>query len=425
MNRNSIVILFASALLLFCSVSSAHVWEGTIDYPVDEDSLFTDYMSNELSLSRIDTLATSMSADVDSIVITGTASPEGKEQYNIELASKRVLTFRDYLINNYPQLDSTTVRTTTHVFMWEELLDTLKADTLLADSAAVLKILESEHRSNLNKTWTLRTHYQDSYHYINDTYLKYLRQGSVKVFYRSAVPVLAVPQQVTQDTVCNDTVCNDTVVRRRELMSVKTNLLYYGAYIPGYDKWCPIPNVQIEFYPRRGHFTYGLSLEFPWWSDYDAHKYFQIRNYQFDTRYYFRGHDDDINRAAFKGTFVNAYVHAGLGSICFDANRGWIGEGLGAGLGIGYVLPVGKSQHWRLEFAAQFGAVWCRYDKYQYESPVEPREHDNLYYYKWTGDAELFRERMYRWLWIGPTRIAISLSTDMIFRKSDKKDSGK
>lgn len=66
---------------------------------------------------------------------------------------------------------------------------------------------------------------------------------------------------------------------RREVLSVKTNLLFDFAYMPGYDRFCPIPNVAIEFYPLHGHFTYGLSFDGPWWQHYDAHKYFQVRNY--------------------------------------------------------------------------------------------------------------------------------------------------
>lgn len=36
---------------------------------------------------------------------------------------------------------------------------------------------------------------------------------------------------------------------RKEYLSVKTNLLFYGVYMPGYNRWCPIPNVAVEYYP--------------------------------------------------------------------------------------------------------------------------------------------------------------------------------
>ena len=39
---------------------------------------------------------------------------------------------------------------------------------------------------------------------------------------------------------------------RRELLSIKTNLLFDFAYMPGYDRFCPIPTVAIEYYPLYG-----------------------------------------------------------------------------------------------------------------------------------------------------------------------------
>lgn len=214
-------------------------------------------------------------------------------------------------------------------------------------------------------------------------------------------------------------------VPRREFLSVKTNLLFDFAYVPGYNRWCPIPNVAIEYYPMRGHFTYGASFDCPWWQHYDDHKYFQIRNYQFETRYYLRS--GSIERrtpgegAAFRGLYFSAYAHVALYGICFDADNGWEGEALGGGLGVGFVLPLSRNGHWRMEFAAQVGILYSGYDPYQFENPVNPDYRDGLYYYKWTGRKADFRERQYRFTWIGPTRAAITISYDLLYRKWKKK----
>ena len=215
---------------------------------------------------------------------------------------------------------------------------------------------------------------------------------------------------------------------RREMLSVKTNLLFYGVYMPGYGKWCPIPNVAVEYYPLRGHFTFGGSFDFPWWQNYWGHKYFQVRNYQLETRYYLRS--GSIKRrpegkgAAFKGWYLQAYGHVALFGICFDENRGWVGEGLGGGLGVGYVMPISKKGHWRLEFQLQAGVFHCGYDPYQYENPVNPAYRDHLYYYKWTDKPALFKERQYRFTWIGPTRVGVTLTYDLLYRKARKKTDG-
>lgn len=215
---------------------------------------------------------------------------------------------------------------------------------------------------------------------------------------------------------------------RRELLSVKTNLLFYGVYMPGYNRWCPIPNIAVEYYPLRGHFTYGASFDCPWWQNYWGHKYFQVRNYQLETRYYFRRGDIELRPegkgAAFKGFYLQAYAHATLFGICFDRNRGWVGEGGGAGLGLGYVMPLSKKGHWRMEFQLQAGFFFCVYDPYQFENLINLDYHDNLYYYRWTQKPGLFKKRQYRSTWIGPTRVGVTLSYDLFYRKARKKTDG-
>ena len=211
---------------------------------------------------------------------------------------------------------------------------------------------------------------------------------------------------------------------RRELLSVKTNLLFDFAYMPGYDRFCPIPNVAVEYYPLHGHFTYGASFDGPWWQHYKAHKYFQLRNYQLHTRYYFRNGDIALRKpgegAAFKGLFVSAYAHAYLYNICFGEKRGWEGEGWGAGLGIGYVMPLSKKEHWRLEFGLQAGFFQTNYDPYQWRCPVDPDKDPERYYYKWYGDAKDFKKRQHRYSWLGPTRLEVTLSYDLLHRKRNQ-----
>ena len=212
---------------------------------------------------------------------------------------------------------------------------------------------------------------------------------------------------------------------RRELMSVKTNLLFDLAYMPGYNRFCPIPNVAIEYYPLHGHFTYGASFDTPWWKHYSKHKYFQLRNYQVHTRYYLRRGDIEERKpgegAAFKGFFFSAYALAYLYNICFSEKRGWEGEGWGAGIGAGYVMPIDRKEHWRLEFGLQAGFLNTRYDPYQWRCPVDGDKDRQVYYYKWYGDAKDYKKRQYRYTWMGPTRLEVSLSYDILYRKSKRK----
>ena len=216
----------------------------------------------------------------------------------------------------------------------------------------------------------------------------------------------------------------DTVtvrMARRELLAVKTNMLMYGVYMPGgYNRWCPMPNVAVEYFPWHGHFTFGASLDFPWWRDYGSHKFFEVRNYQVEARYYLR--PADLTRSpAYRGFYVQGYAHGGLFEIGFNADKGWRGHGFGAGIGAGYVTPISRNGHWRLEFAVQVGWLTCKYDPFQYQNPVNPDYKDDLYYYKWTLPADQFRPLRYRFNWLGPTRVGITLSYDLLYRRIKKR----
>lgn len=215
-------------------------------------------------------------------------------------------------------------------------------------------------------------------------------------------------------------------VPRREVLSIKTNMLLYGFYLPGgYNRWCPIPNIAVEYYPLHGHFTYGGSIDFPWWQSYNKFKFFEVRNYQLEARYYFRSGDIDRRLpgegAAFRGWFLQGYINAGLFNICFDKDTGYEGEYLGAGVGGGYVLPLTRKGHWKLEFSLQVGFMYGIYDPYQFENLVNPDYHDKRYYYRWSGNADDFKARQYRFSWIGPTRVGITLTYDLLYLRWKKK----
>ncbi|MBR4533686.1 MAG: DUF3575 domain-containing protein [Bacteroidaceae bacterium] len=246
------------------------------------------------------------------------------------------------------------------------------------------------------------------------------------------VTPFVIPQPQHSGTTVVTTPATDLLTERqprREVLAIKSNLLFDFAYVPGYDRWCPIPNIALEFFPLHGHFTFGASFDGPWWQHYHEYKFFQIRNYQLEARYYIRSGDILRNPpgkgAAFRGFYLQAYTHLGLFGICFDENRGWVGEGLGAGIGLGYVLPLSRKGHWRLEFGIQAGFFACKYDPYQYEyigvPGYEDYPHDDLYYYKYYGDPSLFKERQYRFTWFGPTRVGITLSYDLLYRRNRKK----
>ena len=407
------------------------------------------------------------SLELVAIVIRGAASPEGPYWNNKRLAQNRTKALTDFITarlvfkgetDSLDHQNSTLPKAITQDYDIEDYRSLCIAMKKAADpdydyvKGVCDKYLANNDERHLKST-LMYAQGGKLWRRLLRTYYPQLRSARIMLFFRKykepvvPEPVKPDPEVVpvepeepdfitTSDTIFVDESGRDKLIARKKLLAVKTNLLLDLAYMPGYDRWCPIPNIAFEYYPLHGHFTYGASFDMPWWQDYDAHKYFQFRNYQLEARYYWNGankahetHEtyetyeanEAYNRKAYTGFYLQGYAHTAVFGICLDANRGWVGEGVGAGIGAGYVMPLSRSGHWKLELGLQLGFFRCQYDPYRYENPVNSALHDNLYYYKWTRKASLFKERQYRWSWLGPTRIGITLSYDLLYRRIQKK----
>ncbi len=377
---------------------------------------------------------------LDRLIIRGAASPEGPYKWNKALSERRAQALFDIVKEHsiFPLNEHSTRIEIAEDYIYLLMLMKERGDK---DYDAVAHIVEQyidNDQARLKEELKKYDRGRLWWRLLRD-YFPELRAARVVMVFKkfhdfsTAVPI---EPDHTALTVQQDSLLPPPALRmptadmdfmelpRRELLSVKTNLLLDLAYMPGYNRFCPIPNVAIEYYPFRGHFTLGASFDCPWWQNYAAHKYFQVRNYQIETRYYFKSGDVDRvgygNGPAFRGWYLQAYGHMGLYNICFDADRGWEGEGWGAGLGTGYVMPISKSGRWRLEFGLQVGYFQTRYDPYQWLCPVDGPAGGDKYYYKWTGAPEDFKTRQHRFTWIGPTRVGITLSYDLLYRKNGR-----
>ena len=370
------------------------------------------------------------------LVVRGAASPEGPVPNNRMLGRRRVDTLASFLRARLRIPVDESSFTTDAVTEDYRLLLAMMRRAGDADLEIVQRLCDRHlprYEYTLLKRSLQRVQGGRLWQRLLREYFPELRAARVVLFFESAKPVEVTepsepsePSEVTEPSEPHKPYTPyELKLPRREFLSVKTNLLFDFAYMPGYNRWCPIPNIAVEYYPMKGHFTYGFSFDCPWWQHYHDYKFFQIRNYQVESRYYFRSGSIDKNLpgegAAFRGFYLQAYAHVGLFGICFDEHHGWEGEGLGAGIGAGYVLPLSRDGHWRLEFALQAGFLFCGYDPYQYENTINPDYHDDLYYYKWNGRAADFKKRQYRFSWFGPTRIGITLSYDLLYRRWKKK----
>lgn len=199
------------------------------------------------------------------------------------------------------------------------------------------------------------------------------------------------------------------VFERRHLLALRTNLLHDGLYMPQFG-WAPSVNAQLEYYPLDGHYTYNAGFTWSNHRHWSSQEFFQVRDAQLELRRYFRGGGD------FTGFYLGAYAQGSVYGIGLSKTKGWEGEGGGAGLSIGYVMPLCKKGNWRLEVMAAFGGFVTRYDPYVYGNPVTDTE-DGDYYYDYLGSASAFKKRNHQFTWFGPTNLGIQITYDILYRK--------
>lgn len=197
--------------------------------------------------------------------------------------------------------------------------------------------------------------------------------------------------------------------KRRHLIAARTNLLHDLLYVPQFG-WAYGGNIQLEYYPLRGHYTYNAGFTFTNHRHWEKSKFFQMRDVQLELRRYFKG------GGQFLGTYLGLYAQGNKYGIGFSQTKGWEGEGGGAGLTLGHTCRLNKKGSLRLEFSASVGLYITRYDPYIYGNPLSGVK-DGLYYYDYYGNTSDFRKRNHQFTWLGPTNAGIHLTYDIIYRK--------
>ena len=311
------------------------------------------------------------------IVIRGAASPEGPYSFNKMLSEKRGKALSDFVKQriSFSDFRNATIKRLSEDYVTEDYRSLCIAMKQAGDPnynyvKDLCDYYLGKNDEKRLKQALMKVQQGRLWKHLLKTYFPELRAARFMLFFRQ-LPQVTLDPQILRETILPpmqqpelpvpmlSALPREEFLLRKKMLSVKTNLLLYGAYIPGYDRWAPIPNVAIEYYPLGGHFTFGASFDMPWWQDYNAHKYFQFRNYQVEARWYARGAKKSdpariYNKKAYTGFYLQGYAHLAVFGICFDENRGWVGEGAGAGVGAGYVLPISKSGRWKLEVGAQF-----------------------------------------------------------------------
>ena len=359
-------------------------------FPMSETIVLKGFDGNSESLSSLDSLLRSVApGDIRVLVITSAASPEGPTFGNHQLSLQRGEALRDYILARRPDLAPVIeVRSTGEA--WEDLRELDNSVSGKMDDAALRALpgfrqMVNEYLPRLRYAridWAPRLYAISSWD--TEDYL------SAAPFGIAGAPVAAAPVQAPSSC--------------RAVFGVSTNIPYDITYVPNYGL-TSIPSFSLEYYPRRGKYTVGADLEIPMWKHpAPEHRYLQIQNLTLWVRRYFKPVQD-----RFKGAYLLASANAARYGIGWDS-KGWEGEGLGASLGAGYKLFLGKRLF--LDMGGAIGFFYSAYDPFVWGNDATGR-----YYYDYAGDPNQFTRRRKRLFWAGPTRVFISLGFDLFKRK--------
>ena len=201
----------------------------------------------------------------------------------------------------------------------------------------------------------------------------------------------------------------------RHMIALRTNLLHDLLYVPQFG-FAPGANIQAEYYPLSGNYTFNAGFTFTNHRHWDVQKFLQIRDFQLSVRRYFKGGGE------FVGPYVDGYAEFMKYGIGFGPDKGWQGEGGGAGVGGGYTWNLNKRGNLRLEVSLNLGIFVTRYDPYVWGDSNGGEGH-GLYYYDYHGSTSDFKKRNHRFVWLGPTNAGVHITYDIVYRKQQKEGS--
>ena len=426
-----------------------NVHESQVYFRWDKSNYEDNYRSNSQAADKVYNLMKDIGTErVDSVIVKAYASPEGAYGHNMDLSRRRANEF-DRAVKEKMGLMGADIPITVLPGgeAWEQLRARVEADTVISATAKkrTLALLDDDSVPRDTKKWRMMLFYLgetrqegDVYHWLLLNHYVYLRCLDIKIYYHDAVPYsLEEPEEevkgepaiapeepatVTEEPAAQpDTTAvapSEAFVPSLELVSpapestakrrfspvigISTNLLFDATYIPNYG-FTSVPSFSLEYYPARGHWTFGADVDWSHWLHYDTHKFNQIHNITLHTRRYFKSGEN-----GFKGLYLQGALNAAMYGLGWDAH-GWEGELLGANLGAGYKINFGR---FFIDMGLDVGYFYSRNDPYVWGDDAT-----GWYYYDYVGDPAQFAPRQKGFQWFGPTRAYISIGLDLFNRR--------
>lgn len=419
MNMNLRLILFIIFVFGFCCNAAAESLTDSvrIHFRVNKTAIDSLLMGNDASMrgfaDRMQRLSSndSVNVSINSIRITGAASPEGSIPYNKWLSERRAQAITRWLGTYFDIPDSITSFT----FKgrdWSGLIACVNGDTNVPYRTDVLNLLsdiatpvsDTYKRDGVARLKSL--HGGVPYRYLLHKHFPGLRASEVFI----NATVTPIPQIEPVDSyrgarlVCRTdagpiTIDSLEIYPIAEMLTHEPCVTTHGGYFFGIKNnmlhdAVLIPNLGVEF-PIDRHFSVGVNWMYAWWKNHERNRHWRIYGGDVNARYYLGG---GSNRTSLQGHHIGVYGQVLLFQTAFG-RKGYIsgipGEDiwgkpwLGGGVEYGYSLRL--AHRLNLDFSIGVGYIGGEYRVY---NPI-----DNCYVWNST----------HRQHWFGPAKAEVSL----------------
>lgn len=350
-------LLIAVWLLVSCAFSYAQdvrTLNTTVEFVVNTNTIIHND-NYDYFLNTVVPVIAEKSECIETILLVGSASPEGNKNRNLYLAKIRA----DRI---YSEISSMVPKSKIEVINNYDLF--LEKTGLTEEDYRKLRATYVEVRFREPKFPEIPI--QSDTVYVRDT-IRFYRVDTVYVRERpELIPILGVKSNLVSDLLAT-------------------------------------PNIQAEVYTH----LWGLSLEFdytfPWWKiDDDKYLYYQILNGTVGIRKYLKNN--------YVGHYFGIYGNTAIYDLCFfNKDKGWQGELHGAGISYGYVFQSKKYPRLKFELYTRLGWFSTKFDTYHASQPFNEK-----YYYDWTLKASDFVPRRFHMNYFGPVELGFTLTFDLI-----------
>ena len=369
-------------------------------YAVSEDFIRPSYMGNDASMKEI--IRILRAGNVKSLVLEGSASPEGPAKGNERLAKDRVENLKNYILGMFPEMEGKI-----KVVSKETVSDATNEEDFASLRYARILSMEVEETESEAKDADTQTE--------NEAKIEADENEN------EAQPETAVVPDTTDQNEQNSGIVPDTTAAtspvdstavadytKAPLFALTANGLYTaaGAIATGFHA---VPIAVGYEVPIGKHWSIQSNylITVPWQAWNNNADCAELMHWDLGARWYpgwsfTKPFKANQNTRVLEGWYAS--LSAGMGYYDFQRNgNGYQGEEILGSLGIGYSLCF--NEHWSLNFGIGVGPMYTRYRYY------EGRSNNEHLMYRYSGKFTYF----------GVTDAKVTLTYLFYYKKRNRK----